>query len=124
MSRFIAENPYTFVTWLRTTKEKGYGTQIPDLTATPVETTYGVIRVLRRRLPDPIVANPATPYDFQDVYYLLAPYDATWLKKDLVFEYYGQKYRTLLVEDRILFGGIAYKLCDLEQATSTKAGAY
>ena len=120
--RYIADNPYTIVTWDRPTIDNGYGTQIPDLTQAPVESTRGIARVCRRRLPDPIIANSTTPYDFQDVYYILVEYDQTWLKKDLIFEYYGQKYRTQWVEDRIMLGGIAYRLSNLEQVTSTKTG--
>lgn len=118
----IELNPYTIVTYVRPTIDNGYGTLIPDLTQPPVETTLGVATISRRRIPDPVIANSRTPYDYSDVYYMIAMYDAAWLKKDIVFEYYAQKFKTLFVEKRIMFGGIAYLLCDLEQVTSTKFG--
>lgn len=121
-ARYIAENPYTMISYIRPTKDNGFGIQIPDMTKVAVSTTIGTIRVSRRRLPEPAVANAKTPYDYVDVYYLLAEYDLTALRKGLVFEYYGKKYRTGIVENRIIHSGIAYKICDLEEVTSFDAG--
>jgi len=118
MATFIAQNPCTVIAWIRPTRDNGYGKQIPDIDEAAVETTLGVARVSRRRLPDPIVTNASTPYDYLDVYYLLVSYDADWLRKGLVFAYHNQKFRTLLPEDRIMEGAIAYRLCGLEQVTS------
>ncbi len=119
MTKHIARNQYTIITWIRPTIDNGFGKLIPDLAQSAIETTLGIARISRRRLPDPIITNPSTPYDYLDVYYLLAVYDAIWLKQGIIFEYYGQKFRTLLPENRIINGGIAYKLCALEQVTST-----
>lgn len=122
MIKRIELNPYTIITYVRPTIDNGYGVQIPDLTQPPVETELGVVTLSRRRLPDPVITNARSPYDFNDVYYLLAAWNADWLKEDLVFEYYGNKFKTLFPENRIMFGGIAYKLCDLEQVTSKQFG--
>jgi hypothetical protein len=106
---------------------------VPDLDASPILTTLGQARIARRRLPEPILANAVTPYDYQDVYYMLVKYDVTWLKKGLVFEYYSKKYRTGIVENRIVAGGhnpsdpldgIAYRLCNLEEVTSADIGDF
>lgn len=128
MSIYINQNPYDIIVATRTKIDNGYGKMIPDLTASPISNTLGQGRIARRRLPEPIVANAVTPYDYQDVYYMLVEYDVIWLQKGLVFEYYGSKYRTGKVESRIVgggqnpsdpFDGIAYKLCNLEEVTST-----
>lgn len=118
MNRRINLNSYTIVQYVRPTIDNNYGSDIPDMTVEPVETPLGIASLSRRRLPDPVVTNARTPYDFNDVYYLLASWDADWLKEGIVFEYHGEKFRTLKPENRIMFGGIAYKLCDLEQVSS------
>lgn len=118
METFIAENVYTIVEYVRPTKDNGFGKQVPNLTEDAVLTTLGTARISRRSLPDVMFSNAKTPYDYTETYYLTAAYDATWLRMGIVFEYYGQKFRTLFVENRIIGGGIAYKLCDLEQVTT------
>lgn len=122
MIRRINLNPYTIVTYIRPKVDNGYGKLIPDMTELPVETILGTASVSRRRLPDVAVTNPGTPYDYQDVHYLLAAYDTTWLHEGIVFEYHGDKFRTMRPEARIMFGGIAYWLCDLEQASTSDVG--
>lgn len=124
MITHINRNPYTIIAWIRPTIDNGYGKMVADLSEDAVETTLGVARVSRRRLPDPIVTNAKTPYDYLDVYYLLTAYTSTWLKTGIVFEYYDQKFRTLLLENRIVDGGIAYKLCALEQVTTKDVEDY
>jgi hypothetical protein len=124
MAIYINQNIYTIKVNVRTKIDNGYNKIIPDLDASPILTTLGQARIARRRLPEPIIANAVTPYDYQDVYYLLAEYDVTWLKKGLVFEYYGKKYRTGIVENRIVGGGIAYQLCNLEEVTSADIGDF
>ena len=134
MGIYIDQNPYTIIVQVRSKVDNGFDKQVPDLTATPVATTLGIGRIARRRLPEPILANAGTPYDYQDVYYMLVKYDVTWLKKGLVFEYYGSKYRTGKVEKRIIFAGqadpddpyagIAYRLCNLEETTSKDIGDF
>jgi len=117
-NRYVNENPCVITVWIKPTTDNGYGETIPDLTQAGVETVLGTARVARRRLPDPIVTNARTPYDYLDSYYLLATYDSDWLKKGLVFAYNGEKFRTLLVESRVAFGDVIYKICNLEQVTS------
>jgi hypothetical protein len=124
MSIYIDQNPYTIKVNVRAKIDNGYGKMVPDLDASPILTTLGQARIVRRRLPEPILANAVTPYDYQDVYYMLVKYDVTWLQKGLVFEYYDKKYRTGIVENRIVAGGIAYKLCNLEEVTSTDIGDF
>lgn len=122
ITKQIAYSPCTVIEYVRTFVDNGYGVSVPDLTKTAVATELGTCKVCRRRLPEPIITNAKTPYDFQDVYYLLADYTATWLRKGIVFEYQGKKFRTLLLEDRIINGQVAYKLCDLEQVNSYDVG--
>lgn len=124
MSNYIAENPYSIDIESRPLIDNGFGKLVPDLNISPVKKTLGIARVARRRLPDVIVTNPKTPYDYQDVYYLLAPYDADWLHIGIVFEYFGEYFRTLRPENRIMFGEIVYKLCDLEQVTQADVGDF
>lgn len=124
ISTYISQNPYTIVAYVRTKVDNGYGVMVPDLTITPTATTLGIARISRRRLPEPIVANAKTPYDYQDVYYLQAAYDADWLHKGIVFEYNGLKYRTGRVENKIVGGAVAYKISDLEEITSTDVGDF
>ena len=121
MIKYISENPCTIVVQNRPLVDNGFGIMIPDLTQAAVEETLGIGRVARRRLPEPIVTNASTPYDYQDVYYLLVAYDATWLRKGLVFAYFNKKYRTGTVEQRIMLGQVTYQLCDLEEVTSFNA---
>ncbi len=124
MTKYISENSYEIKTWKRPLVNNGYDQMVPDLTKVAIEETLGTARIARRRLPDVLQANAKTPYDYQDVYYMLAEYDAAWLVSGIVFDYYGQKFRTLFVENRIIDGGIAYKLCNLEQATSSDIGDF
>lgn len=124
MALYIDQNPYIIIVQVRTKIDNGYGKMIPDLDASPVATTLGIARIARRRLPEPILANASSPYDYQDVYYMLVKYDVDWLKKGLIFEYYGSKYRTGKVEKRIVFESIAYKLCNLEEVTSKDIGDF
>lgn len=123
-NRYIAANPCTIVNWVRPTVDNGYDTQVPDLTATPVETTLGIGRVSRRSLPDPYVSGSRTPYDFKDVFYLLVPHDTTWLKKGIVFVYGDNKFKTRYPEKRYMFGDVIYQLCGLEQVTSVDQGDF
>lgn len=118
MAIYIGQNSYDIIVATRTKIDNGYGKMIPDLDASPILSTLGQARIARRRLPEPIIANAVTPYDYQDVYYMLVEYDVTWLQKGLIFEYYGKKYRTGIVENRIVVGEIAYKICNLEEVTS------
>jgi hypothetical protein len=131
MEIYIDQNSYDIIVTTRAKVDNGYGKQVPNLSTSGTSSTLGKARIARRRLPEPIVTNAKTPYDYQDVYYLLAKYDATWLQKGLVFEYYGTKYRTGKVEKRIIYGGknssdpydgIAYRLCNLEEVTSRDVG--
>lgn len=122
MEIYIAQNPYDIIVLIRAKVDNGYDKQVPDLTASSVSSTLGTARISRRRLPEPILTSAKTPYDYQDVYYMLAAYDATWLKKGLIFEYYGSNYRTGKVEDRIVFGAIAYRLCNIEEVTGADIG--
>ena len=92
------------------------------MTIAPTLATLGIGRVTRRRLPDPIVTDARSPYDYNDVFYLIVAYDASWLRRGLIFDYNNQRFRTLLVEDRRILGGVTYRLCDLEQVTSTDGG--
>ncbi len=117
MNKYIQENPTDITVTKYPTKDNGYGLQIPDTTQTPVTTTLGTARVARRRLPDPIVTDARSPYDYLDAYYIVAGYDATWLRRGLIFEYSNRRFRTLLVEDRMIGKGVAYKICDLEEVT-------
>ncbi len=118
IAKYIKENSCTIIVNVRPLKDNGYGKMIPDVEEEPVLKELGIGRIARRRLPDAIITNADTPYDFQDVYYLIVAYDAAWLKMGLIFDYHGQKFRTLFVENRIIGGGVAYKLCNLEQCTS------
>ena len=122
MKKFIAENPATITVDKYTLKDNGYGIMIPDTSVQPTTVVLGIGRIARRRLPDPIVTDARSPYDYNDVFYLLVEYDTTWLHRGMVFTYGNQMFRTLLVEDRIMFGEIAFKLCDLEQTTPTDGG--
>jgi len=124
MAKYILENPITISMDIRPMIDNGYGVNIPDLSQVAVTTVLGVARVSRRKLPDPFVTGSRTPYDHQDAYYLLAEYTETWLNKGIVFAYFNQKYRTGLVEDRIIGGQIVYKLCALELVTSADLGDY
>lgn len=124
MIAYIAQNPYDITVLTRTKVDNGYGKLIPDLTASPVSSILGQARIARRRLPEPILTSAATTYDYQDVYYMLVKYDATWLKKGLIFEYHGSNYRTGKVEDRIVYGGIAYRLCNIEEITTADIGDF
>ena len=122
MKKFIAENPATIIVDKYTLKDNGYGIMIPDTSVQPTTVVLGTGRVSRRRLPDPIVTDARSPYDYNDVFYLLVEHDADWLHRGMVFTYGNQMFRTLLVEDRIMFGKVAFRLCDLEQVTSTDGG--
>jgi hypothetical protein len=124
MIQYISENQITITSPVRPTKDNGYGIQVPDIDQTAVPTILGIGRVCRRRLPDPIVTGSRTPYDYQDVYYLLVQWDATWLKKGITFQYNDEKWKTKLPEKRRIFGEITYRLCDLEQITSRDIGDY
>ena len=118
----IAQNPHTIISPIRPTTTNDYGVTVPDLTQAPVDTTLGVGRITRRRLPDPLVTGSKTPYDFQDLNYLLVDYESTWLRKGIEFSYFDERYRTRYPEKRIMFGAIAYITCSLEQITSVDAG--
>lgn len=124
MAIYIAQNPYDIVVLTRAKVDNGYNKLIPSLSASPISNTLGQARIARRRLPEPILTSAKTTYDYQDVYYMLVEYDVTWLKKGLVFEYYGSKYRTGKVENRIVNGGIVYKLCNLEEVTTADVGDF
>lgn len=120
---YIQENPYTISTAVYPTRTNEYGIKVKDFTKTPVTTELGTVRIARRRIPDSFITNPATPYDWQDVYYLITEYTAaTWLTKDIEFTYYDKQFRTLFPESRIICGGVAYYLCDLEQTNSLNVG--
>lgn len=117
MTSYINENLAVLSVYERKTKDNGFGYQIPDINGTPILVGQFEARVTRRRIPEPFITNTATPYDYQDVYYLLASHDADWLKQDLTFDYQGQRYRTLYPESRIIYGEVAYKVVNLEQVT-------
>lgn len=123
-TKYINENPYTIVNWVRPTVDNGYGIQIPDISEASVETPLGIARIARRSLPDPYISGARTPYDYKDVFYMIVPYDADWLKKGIVFEYYGNKFKTRIPENRYMFSAIVYQLCGLEQVTSGNVGDY
>ena len=122
MTRYINENPVSIVVEKYVLKDNGYGIKIPNMSVPPTVVTLGIGRVVRRRLPDPIVTDAISPYDYNDVFYLLVSYDASWLRRGLIFDYNSQRFRTLLVENRVMFGKVTYRLCDLEQVTSTDGG--
>lgn len=124
MNKYINQNSCTIVAWQRPLVNNGYGIMIPDITKTAVETTLGTGRVTRRSLPDPYISGAKTAYDYKDVFYLLVPYDTTWLKKGIVFEYGDNKFKTRIPEKRYNFGEVTYQLCGLEQVTSGNIGDY
>ena len=122
MKNYILENPHTIIASVRPKVDNGFGFMVPNLAATAVTTTLGVARVTRRKLPDMLLTGARSTYDFQDNYYLLAEYTATWLVQGIVFEYNSEKYKTLYPEKRIMFGQVAYILASLEQTTSVDVG--
>jgi len=124
MINHITKNSVTIIEYQRPLIDNGYGFKIPDLTKELTEVELGIARISRRRLPEPIVTNAGTVYDYQDVYYLLAAYDADWLRQNIVFKYHNEYFRTLLPEERIINGDIAYKLCNLEQVTARDVANY
>jgi len=120
----IAVNPVTIIADIRPRITNAQGKSIEDITVAAVPTELGVGTVSRRRLPEPIVTNAKTPYDYQDVYYLIVEYDTTWLRRNLVFSHNGETFRTKLPEKKYLFGGVAYIVCGLEQITARDIGDY
>jgi len=124
MNKYIKENETTITFWVRPMIDNGYGKMIPNLDGVAVETILGTARVARRSLPDPYISGSRTSYDYKDVFYLLTQYDSSWLKKGIVFEYQGNKFKTRIPETRYMFGEATYRLCGLEQVTSGDIGDY
>jgi len=124
MLKYINENACAIISYKRPLIDNGYGILIPDLDQAAVPVILGTARMSRRSLPDPYISGSTTAYDYKDVYYLLVPYDATWLKKGIVFECKGNKFKTRIPENRITFGEVVYQLCGLEQVTSGDVGDY
>jgi len=104
MAKYINENSITITALVRPTVDNGYGMMIPDISQPAVPTNLGIGRISRRSLPDPYISGSRTPYDYKDVFYLLVPYDATWLKKGIVFTYGDNKFKTRIPEKRYIFG--------------------
>ena len=114
----IEINPITLVALIRPRKINSQGISVEDITQDAVKTELGIVSVSRRNIPDRIVTNAETPYDYLDSYYLIAEFDASWLRKGLIFFIGNERFRTKLPEDRMMFGDVAYKLCGLESMTS------
>jgi len=120
----ISLNPHELICDIYPTIVNSDGYTVADITKEAVPTSFGFVTISRRLLPEPVITNAKTPYDYNDQYYMIAPYNITGLTKGLMFNYNGERFRTKLPEAKRLFGGIAYYVCDLEQITSRHIGAY
>lgn len=125
MADYIAQNPTTVTVFERPLIDNGYGYKVPDINEDGEEVELGTLRVTRRDQTKVYVTGTETPYDYNDVYYALAEYDADWLQKGLVFTCIdGKRYRTGEVENRMIFGEIAYKVSQLEDTTYANVGSH
>ena len=115
----IRDNAHEIVTMVRPTRENAYGKEVPDIDAVAVRVVLGIAAILRRRRPEPQKANAMTPYDYLDVYYLLADHTAVdWLKEGIVFQFHDLVYRTLKPEVKYKRGLVTHIVADLEEVTT------
>jgi len=117
MRKRIQLNPTVIIASIRPRKINSQGYSVEDITQDAVDTELGTVTLSRRNIPDKIVTNAETPYDYLDNYYLIAEFDATWLRKGLKFWLGSERFRTKIPEAKRMFGEVVYLLCNLETIT-------